>query len=244
MDEHRSDPFGLAGRVALVTGAGGGIGGATARALAAAGASVFGADRPGHRSPAGTSVSCDLSDPASVREIVGGVVRERGRLDILVHAAGITRDGVLWKLSDEDWSEVLRVDLDSAFWLLREVAPPMRAAGGGAIALVASINGERGKRGQANYAAAKAGLIGLGKTAARELGAFGVRVNVVSPGWIDTPMTSSLPDEARSRAIAETALGRCGRPEDVAGAILFLVSGMSRHVTGQVMRVDGGQLIA
>ena len=119
----------------------------------------------------------------------------------------------------------------------------MRAAGAGAIVLVSSINGERGKVGQANYAASKAGLIALARTAARELGGFGIRVNVVSPGWIETPMTAGLPEDVRQRAIEETALGRLGAPDDVAAAMVFLVSDLGRHVTGQVLRVDGGQLI-
>jgi acetoacetyl-CoA reductase/3-oxoacyl-[acyl-carrier protein] reductase len=147
-------------------------------------------------------------------------------------------------MSDEAWSDVLRVNLESAFWILRAAAPVLRAGGGGSVVLIASINGERGKFGQANYAAAKAGLIGLGRTAARELGRFGVRVNLVAPGWVDTEMTAGLDASARAKALDETALGRLGRPEDVAAAVLFLASDMSGHVTGQVLRVDGGQLTA
>jgi acetoacetyl-CoA reductase/3-oxoacyl-[acyl-carrier protein] reductase len=232
-------------KIALVTGSGGGIGGATAALLGAAGATVYAVDLPGRPVPAGAEATpCDLSDRDAVRELVTDIAETNGRIDILVHAAGIVRDGVLWKLTDDDWADVLRVNLDAAFWLLRATAPVMRAGGGGSIVLVTSINGERGKFGQANYAAAKAGLIGLGRTAAKELGRFGVRVNLVAPGWIETGMTSALPEAARAAAVAETALGRPGRPDDVAAAILFLVSDMSRHVTGQVLRVDGGQLTA
>jgi NAD(P)-dependent dehydrogenase (short-subunit alcohol dehydrogenase family) len=179
-----------------------------------------------------------------VSAAIAGIARESGRLDVIVHAAGIVRDGVLWKMTDDDWSDVLRINLDAAFWILRGAAPLMRAAGSGSIVLVTSINGERGKFGQANYAAAKAGLVGLGRSAARELGRSGVRVNLVAPGFIDTAMTASLPDDIKAKAIEETALGRAGRPEDVAAAILFLASDMSRHVTGQILRVDGGQLTA
>jgi acetoacetyl-CoA reductase/3-oxoacyl-[acyl-carrier protein] reductase len=235
----------LDGKVALVTGTGGGIGGAAASVLVAAGATVYAVDLPGREAPAGARPApCNLADAGAVRKLVDHVSQDAGRLDVLVHAAGIVKDGVLWKMSDEAWADVLKVNLDAAFWLLRASAPLMRAGGGGRVVLVTSINGERGKFGQSNYAAAKAGLIGLGRSAARELGAFGVRVNLVAPGWIETGMTASLPESARAKAIEETALGGPGQPEDVAAAILFLVSDMSRHVTGQVLRVDGGQLTA
>jgi NAD(P)-dependent dehydrogenase (short-subunit alcohol dehydrogenase family) len=179
-----------------------------------------------------------------VRALVEHVVAAHGRLDFVVHCAGITRDAVLWKLADEDWDAVLRVNLDAAFHLLKAAAPHLRRSERGAVVLIASINGERGKFGQANYAASKAGLIGLARTAARELGRDGARVNVVAPGFIATPMTAALADEHRQAALAETALGRAGRPEDVAAAVLFLCSDLARHVTGQVLRVDGGQLMA
>jgi NAD(P)-dependent dehydrogenase (short-subunit alcohol dehydrogenase family) len=166
-----------------------------------------------------------------------------GGIDVLVHAAGITRDAVLWKMTPAMWREVLAVNLDAAFHLLQVAVPRMRARGGGSIVLISSINGERGKFGQANYAASKAGLIGLARTTAREVGRFGVRSNVVAPGMILTPMTRDLPEEIRARAEAETALGRLGTPEDVARVVLFLASNLSAHVTGQTLRVDGGQLI-
>jgi NAD(P)-dependent dehydrogenase (short-subunit alcohol dehydrogenase family) len=234
----------LAGKAALVTGGSGGIGGAIVKTLHEAGARVASADLPGQPPPAEAfAIEANLSDPAAAKTVVARAVAALGGLDILVHAVGITRDGMLWKLDDEAWREVMRVNLDAAFYMLREAAPAMRARGGGAIVLVASINGERGKLGQANYAASKAGLIGLGRTAARELGRFEIRVNMIAPGLIETPMTANMPDEARRKAIDETVLGKPGRPDDVANAALFLVSSMSGHVTGQVLRVDGGQLI-
>jgi acetoacetyl-CoA reductase/3-oxoacyl-[acyl-carrier protein] reductase len=245
-DDSRLGPLlALDDKVALVTGSGGGIGGAASALFVAAGATVYAVDLPGRPVPAGARfMPCDVGDRAAVQELIAHVSKDAGRLDVLVHAAGIVRDGVLWKMTDDDWADVLRVNLDAAFWLLRASAPLMRAGGGGSVVLVTSINGERGKFGQANYAAAKAGLIGLGRSAARELGRFAVRVNLVAPGWIETGMTAGLPESARVKAIEETALGRPGRPEDVAAAILFLVSDMSRHVTGQILRVDGGQLTA
>jgi 3-oxoacyl-[acyl-carrier protein] reductase len=202
-------------------------------------------DLPGRGAVDGAvAIEADLGDPAGARNAVAQAADAAGRLDIVVHCAGITRDAVLWKLSDDAWRDVLRVNLDSAFWLLREAAPILRLTGGDAIVLVSSINAERGKFGQANYAASKAGLLGLARSAARELGAFGIRVNAIAPGFIDTAMTAALPEELRKKAVEESALGRMGSPEDVAAAALFLVSPLSRHVTGQVLRVDGGQLMA
>lgn len=238
------DVLSLRGKAALVTGGAGGIGAAVAARLLETGARVACLDRPGAREIEGTTtLRCDLRDPRAIEGAFSSLDAAFGRLDAVVHAAGITRDGVLWKLSDEDWSEVMRVNLDAAFHVLREAAPRMRGTGGGSIVLVSSINGERGKFGQANYAASKAGLHGLARTAARELGGFGIRVNAVAPGFIRTAMTEALPAEVRERAVAETVLARIGEPDDVARVVLFLVSDLARHVTGQVLRVDGGQLI-
>lgn len=239
------DPAPLKGKVAIVTGGGGGIGCATARMLMRSGARVVSVDLPGRSSVAGTvSLDCDLSDSSEVASMFRAFEADFDRLDVLVHAAGTTRDGVAWKMSDENWRTVLGVNLDSAFFVLRLAVPRMRASGGGAIVLVSSINGERGKFGQTNYAASKAGLIGLGRSLARETGRFGIRVNMVSPGLIDTEMSARLSADDRRRAIDEGVLGAVGRPEDVAAAVLFLATPSSRHVTGQVLRVDGGQLIA
>jgi 3-oxoacyl-[acyl-carrier protein] reductase len=237
----------LRGRVAIVTGGSGGIGRATVVALAAAGARVYALDLQPPRSPLPADcehLEVDVSDSRAVTSAVDRVAEQAGGLDHVIHCAGLTRDRALWKLTDEDWAQVLGVNLSGAFYLLRAATPHLRARGGGALVLVASINGERGKRGQANYSASKGGLIALGKTAARELAYFGVRVNMVSPGLITgTPMTDAMPAEALAKAHAETPLPREGRPEDVAHAISFLCSDHSAHVTGQVLRVDGGQLI-
>ncbi len=234
----------LDGAVALVTGGAGGIGAAIVAILTAAGADVVSADL-GHTSDtAPDRVHCDVGDPASLRSVVERVAAERGGLDVVVHCAGITRDGILWKMSNEDWDAVMRVNLSAAFHLLKAASPHLRASERGAAVLISSINGERGKLGQTNYAASKAGLIGLARSAARDLGRDGVRVNVVAPGLITTKMTAALPPAVTDAAIAETVLGHPGRPEDVAAAVLFLCSHLSRHVTGQVLRVDGGQLMA
>jgi len=237
------DVLSLAGRTALVTGAAGGIGEAVTRLLGGAGARVVGVDLPGARIEGCETLECDVGDAVEVERMFAGLRLSHHRLDVVVHAAGITRDGVLWKLDDTAWSEVMRVNLDSAFFLLRHAVPMMRKGRGGSVVLIASINGERGKFGQANYAASKAGLIGLARTAARETGSFGIRVNVVAPGLIDTPMTAGLTEQVKREALAQSALGRAGRPDDVARAVLFLASAMSDHITGQVLRVDGGQLI-
>jgi acetoacetyl-CoA reductase/3-oxoacyl-[acyl-carrier protein] reductase len=234
------------GRNAIVTGGSGGIGSAVVEGLLAAGFRVASLDLPGREPAAGAiSLPCDLADRASLRAALAAAGdRFDGTVHAVVHCAGITRDSMLWKMADGDWDLVLRVNLDSAFLLLKEAAPMLRKAGGGAVVLVSSINGERGKMGQANYAASKAGLNALARTAAKELGRFRVRVNAVAPGFILTPMTEPLPEEIRRRAVDETALGKAGAPADVANAVLFLCSPLSGHVTGQVLRVDGGQLMA
>ncbi len=236
----------MEGRNAVVTGGSGGIGSAIVRSLLGAGARVASLDLPGRAPPEGAiALPCDLADRASLRAAVAEAGdRFDGKVHAVVHCAGITRDSMLWKMSDGDWDLVLRVNLDSAFLLLKETVPMLRRAGGGAVVLVSSINGERGKMGQANYAASKAGLHALARTAAKELGRFQVRVNAVAPGFILTAMTEPLPEDVKRRAVDETALGKAGAPADVAEAVLFLCSPRSGHVTGQVLRVDGGQLMA
>lgn len=233
----------LSGSVALVTGGRGGIGSAVVELFRAAGAEVLSVDLPGGPEEPGF-LGCDLTDPDAVEALARRVREGAGRLDHVVHCAGIVRDAVIWKMPAAAWSEVIRANLDSGFHLLHALTPMLRESGRASVVLVSSINGERGKFGQANYAASKAGLIALGRTAARELGRFGVRVNVLAPGLIRTPMTEGLPEDVEKRAVEETALGRIGRPEDVARAALFLCSALAGHVTGQVLRVDGGQLMA
>jgi acetoacetyl-CoA reductase/3-oxoacyl-[acyl-carrier protein] reductase len=234
----------LADAVAVVAGGSGAIGGAICARLRDAGARVYALDRPERQPPPGvTLIPTDMTDPGQVASAVAQVERESNRLNALVHAAGTTRDGRLWKLTVDDWRTVLATNLDSAFFLLHAAVPLMRRSGSGSIVLVTSINAERAKVGLTAYSASKAGMNALARTAARELGGFGIRVNAIAPGWIDTPMTAAVAEEFHQRAREESALGRIGEPDDVASAVLFLVSDLSRHVTGQVLRVDGGQLI-
>lgn len=236
------DLLGLGGAVALVAGGGGAIGGAIAARLRDAGARAFCLDLPDRGGPPGTTtIACDLTRPEQVADAVTRIDGEAGRLDVVVHAAGVTRDARLWKLTDDDWKTVVATNLDSAFYLLKSAVPLMRRSGSGSIVLVSSINGQRGKVGLAAYSASKAGLDALARTAARELGGFGIRVNAVAPGWIDTPMTARVPEEIRRRAVEESVLGRIGEPDEVADAVWFLASRLGRYVTGQVLRVDGGQ---
>ncbi len=236
----------LTGSVAWVTGGASGIGRAIVGTLAGAGARVVSLDI-GHRDAGETdgiaTVALDVRDPAAVATVTADLAARGLEPDVLVNDAGITRDGVVWKLSDADWDAVLDVNLGGAFRMTRAVAPFMRARRRGAIVNIASINGLRGKFGQANYAASKGGLIAFTRAVAKELARERVRVNAVAPGFIDTPMTRALPEPVLAQARAEAVLGRLGDPADIAHAVLFLVSPLASHITGQVLVVDGGQTI-
>lgn len=231
---------GHAQRVYVVTGGRSGIGAAVVHALRAQGAHVASLDVSKTGAGDGEAL-CDVTSPEDVEAAFTAVVARHGRLDGVVQCAGITRDSVLWKLGDEAWHDVLQVNLTGAFHVLRAATPHLRAAGSGAVVNVTSINGMRGKFGQANYAASKGGLIALTKTAARELGAFGIRVNAVAPGLVRTPMTAALPEAVVQKALDESALKRVTEAEDVAAAVLFLLSDQARQITGETLRVDAGQ---
>ena len=235
------DVFSLSGRTAIVTGAARGIGAAIARRMHEAGAIVHGIDAEPPRQTPQHCASLRQVDITDGRAVAAAVEEIGSRATVLVNNAGITRDRSLLKMSEEEWRAVLDVNLTGAFTMIRAVAPGMAAAGGGAIINITSINGLRGKFGQANYAASKAGLIGLTKTAARELGRRRIRVNAVAPGMVLTDMALQLPQEFRDRALAEAALDRLAEPDDIANAVLFLASEAGRMITGQVLVVDGGQ---
>ncbi len=231
----------FAGRCALVTGGARGIGRGIADRLAAEGAEVHVFDREAAPAAGGVSFhAVDVTSSASVQEAVARLPRPPL---LLVNNAGITRDKSLLKMGDEEWDAVLGVNLKGAFLVLRALGPAMVAAGYGRVVNITSINGQRGKFGQSNYAASKAGLIGLTKTAARELGPKGVTVNAVAPGMVLTEMAMQLAPEFRQKAMDESQLKKLPEVEDIAAAVLFLLSDAARMITGQVLRVDAGQYL-
>ncbi|MCP4110598.1 MAG: SDR family oxidoreductase [Desulfobacteraceae bacterium] len=191
------------------------------------------------------AVKCDISSFADAERVVKTALDEFGRIDILVNNAGMNWDGVSWKMTEEQWDRVIEVNLKGYFNFIRQVAPLYKDQKYGKIINVTSINGLRGKFGQTNYSASKAGIVGYTKALAKELGAFGVNVNAVAPGLIETSMLreSEARDKVVDMALNEIVLKRVGEPEDVANVITFLASDKSRHVTGEVIKVDGGQYI-
>ena len=237
------------GRVVLITGGMSGIGLATAEVFAEAGNKVFVVDRQETRaglkvveSSGGRFFAADVRDSPAAQKLVDEIATSEARLDVLVNNAGLSRDHMLWKMSEADWDEVVDTNLKGAFNYLRATAPRMREQKSGKVVNVSSINGLRGKAGLANYAAAKAGLVALTRVAARELGPANVNVNAVAPGLVETPLTKGLSEEVCTQALRETALGRLGQPREIAEVIFFLCSDRARHITGQVIVVDGGQM--
>jgi len=241
----------LTGRTAFVTGSTRGIGLAIARALHAAGARVAIVGRDVARAQAvaaelgerAAGVACDVSDRAQVEAALAAAEAALGPIDILVNNAGLTRDNILLRLTDEDWDAVVDANLRGAFFTIRAVIKGMMKRRSGRIINITSVVGLTGNKGQANYAASKAGLVGLTKSVAKEYAARGVLANCIAPGFIETDMTAALPSEARAALLEDIALGRLGRPEDIAAAVLFLASDLASYITGQVLVVDGGMVI-
>jgi 3-oxoacyl-[acyl-carrier protein] reductase len=247
--------LGLEGKGAIVTGGSLGIGAAIARVLAREGCNVA-INYRRHDTEArkvvediealgarGLAIQADVSVYADAEKMVGTVVEELGRLDIMVCNAGITWDGVVWKMTEQQWDQVIGVNLKGYFNYNKAAALHFKEMKYGKIVNISSINGMRGKFAQANYAAAKGGEIAMSKSLAKELGRFNVNVNVVAPGLVLTDMMENLAPEFQATALAETVLGRFATPEDCANLVAFLCSDSSRHITGEVIKIDGGQYI-
>ena len=248
--------FDLTGMTALVTGASGGIGSAIARSLASQGArlALSGTNaaklrafreqlNDEHAPKDGTDhveITCDLSNPVQVEELVPAAIDTLGKLDILVNNAGITRDGLMMRMKDEDWEQVMQVNLNSAFRLMRAATRPMMKAKFGRMISITSVVGTTGNPGQMNYAAAKAGLTGMTKSLAQELASRNITVNCVAPGFIRTAMTDVLPDDQKAALNGRIPMGRMGEGGDIGAAVAYLASKEAGYVTGQTLHVNGG----
>lgn len=245
----------LENKSAVVTGGSVGIGAAIALKLAECGANVAINYRK-HKKEAeeiinkintmgvkGLLVQADISNFQDAEKMIATAIKEFGGIDILVNNAGINWDGVIWKMTEEQWDSVVNINLKGYFNYIRAVSPIFREQKSGKIVNITSINGMRGKFGQSNYTASKAGIIGLTKTVARELGKYGVNVNALAPGLIETDMMKNADESVRAAAISDIVMKRIGQPEEVANVTAFLCSDLSRHITGEVIKVDGGQYI-
>ncbi len=245
----------LKGKVALVTGGSRGIGRAIVTDLAASGADVVFTyrqdvekaqetqDQIEHGGGRALAFMADVTDFGKAQAVVDQVMAAWGRLDILVNNAGVHQNEAVWTMQEAQWDEVLDVNLKGTFNYIRAVAPIFRQQRTGKIVNIASIHGLRGRQAGPNYSAAKAGIIGLTKSVARDLGPYGVNVNVVAPGTVETDMVRALPAEVREELVGQIVLGRIGQPEDVAHLVTFLCSDKARHILGEVIKVDGGQYI-
>lgn len=243
----------LQGEIALVTGASRGIGAAIADLLASRGATVIGTATTENGATAigerlkplgGHGRALDVTDGAAVEALIDAIAKEFGAVSILVNNAGITRDNLLMRMKDEDWNAILDTNLSSIFRTSKAVMRGMMKARKGRIINIASVIGVTGNAGQANYAAAKAGIIGFSKSMAREIGSRHITVNVVAPGFIETDMTRDLPEEAKAKMLEDIALGRLGSPRDIAEAVAFLASPAAAYITGETLHVNGGMHMA
>lgn len=244
--------FSLEGKTALVTGASGGIGSAIAYALARQGArlALSGSNSAKLRSfreqineEVGgdhVEITCDLSNTTQVEELIPATIDTLGKIDILVNNAGVTRDNLAMRMKDEEWDAVMRINLEAAFRLMRAAARPMMKAKHGRIVSITSVVGATGNPGQMNYAAAKAGLVGMSKSLAQELASRGITVNCVAPGFIRTAMTDQLPDAQKDALNARIPMGRMGEGEDIGAAVAYLASDEAAYITGQTLHVNGG----
>jgi 3-oxoacyl-[acyl-carrier protein] reductase len=242
--------FDLTGKVAIVTGASRGIGRAIAETLAARGASVLVAARGDNAAAAAEAirqaggraeaVTLEATDAASVNAMIAGALDRYGRIDVLVNNAGIARDQLMLRMKRDDWDQVIDTNLTAAFSCVQAVLRPMIKQRSGRIISISSVVAQMGNAGQANYAASKAGLIGLSKAVAREVASRGITVNVVTPGLIETDMTKAIPEKAQADWTSAIPLGRLGTPQDVAAAVCFLASDEAAYITGQVLAVNGG----
>ena len=242
----------LSGKTALVTGASRGIGAAIADTLAQAGATVIGTATSDSGAAAigerlaqwnGQGRALNAVEADGIENLIADIEKEFGKLDILVNNAGITRDNLLMRMKEEEWDEIMQVNLKSVFRASKAVLRGMMKQRSGRIINITSVVGAMGNAGQANYAAAKAGLMGFAKSMAREVGSRGITVNCIAPGFIDTDMTRALPEEVRKTFEAQTALGRFGDAQDIADAVLFLASDQAKYITGQTLHVNGGMLM-
>ena len=242
----------LSGKIALVTGASRGIGAAIADTLAQAGATVNGTATSDSGAAAigerlaqwnGQGRALNAAEADGIENLIADIEKEFGKLDILVNNAGITRDNLLMRMKEEEWDEIMQVNLKSVFRASKAVLRGMMKQRSGRIINITSVVGAMGNAGQANYAAAKAGLMGFAKSMAREVGSRGITVNCIAPGFIDTDMTRALPEEVRKTFEAQTALGRFGDAQDIADAVLFLASDQAKYITGQTLHVNGGMLM-
>lgn len=245
----------LAGEVVLLTGASRGIGRAILDQLAAAGASVIGTatgsagaqaidERLRERGGKGRGAVLDVTEAAAADALVDEVVKAHGKLSVLVNNAGITRDTLAMRMKDEDWAAVIETNLSAVFRLSRAVLRPMMKAKGGRIINITSVVGSSGNAGQANYAAAKAGVAGMTRALAREVGSRGITVNCVAPGFIDTDMTRALSDQQTQTLLSQIPLGRLGQPDDVAAMVAFLASPAGAYVSGATLHVNGGMYMS